>query len=120
MIQTTPFQTLVKNVQDIQEFATYGWDIIGEVDITNVLYTVIYNTGAYYEECKKWYDKAKVDNIWENLQTFFQDSQRKLSKKSQAMTPKTGYHAMNAMVPHGLEDKNKALINMASAVVSDK
>ena len=27
---------------------------------------------------------------------------------------------MNAMVPHGLEDKNEVLINMASAAVSDK
>ena len=27
---------------------------------------------------------------------------------------------MNAMMPHGLEEKNEALINMASAAVSDK
>ena len=44
---TTPFQTLVTKVQDIQEFATDGGRIIEEVDITDVLYTVIYNTRAY-------------------------------------------------------------------------
>ena len=49
----TPFQTLVTKVQDIQEFATYGGRSIEEVDITDVLYTVIYNTRAYYKECKK-------------------------------------------------------------------
>ena len=38
---TTPFQTLVTKVQDIQEFATYGGRSIAEVDITNVIYTVI-------------------------------------------------------------------------------
>ena len=51
---------------------------------------------------------------------FFQDAQRKLRNKSQATTQKTGYHGMNAMVPHELEDTNEALVNMASVAVSDK
>ena len=50
---TTPFQILFTKVQDIQEFATYGWRSIEKVDITDVIYTVIYNIGAYYEECNK-------------------------------------------------------------------
>ena len=45
---TTPFQTLVTKVQYIQEFTTDGGRIIEEVEITDVLYTVLYNTGAYY------------------------------------------------------------------------
>ena len=89
-------------MQYIQEFATDGGRSIEEVHITNVLYTVIYNTGAYYEECKRWSDKATGDKTWENFPTFFQDSQRKLRKKCQAMTQKNGYHGMNSMVPHGL------------------
>ena len=36
------------------------------------------------------------------------------------MTQKNGYHGMNSMVPHGLEDTNEALINMAPEAVSDK
>ena len=90
------------------------------MDITDVLYTVIYNTGAYYEECNKWSDKATGDKTWENFQTFFQYAQRKLRKKIQETTQKTGYHGMNAIVPHMLEDTNEALSNMASAEVSDK
>ena len=81
---------------------------------------MIYNTGAYYEECNKWSDKATGDKTWEKFQRFFRYSQRKLRKKSQATTQKTGYHGMNVMVPHGLEDTNEAVINMASAAVSDK
>ena len=50
---TIAFQNLVIKVQDIQEFATDGGRSIEDVDITDVLYTVIYNTGAYYEECNK-------------------------------------------------------------------
>ena len=60
------------------------------MDITDLLYTVIYNTGAYYEECNKWSDKTTGDKNWENFQTFFQYAQRKLSKNSQATTQKTG------------------------------
>ena len=44
----------------------------------------------------------------------------KLCKKIQATTQKNGYHGMNAMVPHGLEDTNEALITTTSAAVSDK
>ena len=72
------------------------------MDITDVLYTVIYNTGAYYEECNKWSDKAVGDKTWGNFRTFFQYAQRKIRKKSQATTQKNGYHGMNAMVPRGL------------------
>ena len=90
------------------------------MDITDVIHTVINNTGAYYMECKKWSDKATGDKTWENFQTFFQDVPRKLHKKIQATTQKTGYHGMNTMVPHVLEDTNEALINMALAEVFDK
>ena len=90
------------------------------MDITYVLYTVIYNTGAYCEECKKWSDKAMGDKTWENFQTFFQNAQRNLRKNSQATTQNTGYHGINEMVPHGLEDTNKALINVALEAVPDK
>ena len=85
-----------------------------------MLYTVICNTGTYYEECNKWANKSTRDKTWENFQTFFQDIERKLRKKSQATTQKTGYYGMNAMVPHGLEDTNESLINMALVAVSDK
>ena len=70
---TTSSQTLVTKVQDIQEFATDVGRSIEEVDITDVLYTVIYNTGAYYEECNKWLDNSMGYKTWENLQKFFQD-----------------------------------------------
>ena len=89
-------------MQDIQEFVTDGGRSIEEVDITDILYTVIYNTGAFYKECNKWSDKSTGDKTWDNFQTFFQDAYRKLRKKSQATTHKTGYHGMNSMVPHGL------------------
>ena len=88
--------------------------------ITDVLYTVIYNIGAYYEECNKCSDKATGDKTWENFQMFFQGAQSKLRKKIQATTQKTGYHGMNELMPHRLEDTHEALINMESSALSDK
>ena len=81
---------------------------------------MIYNTGAYYEECNKWSDKSTGDNTWEIFQTFFQDAQRKLRKKSQSTKKNTGYHEMNATMKHVLEDTDEALIKMASEAVSDR
>ena len=60
------------------------------------------------------------DKTLENFQTFFQDAQMNLRKERQATTQKTGYHGMNAMVPHGLDDTNEAIINMSSAALLDK
>ena len=45
---------------------------------------------------------------------------RKATQEEPVNDIKTGYHGMNALVPHVLEDTNEALIDMASAAVSDK
>ena len=53
-----PFSTLVQRVQAVQEYANDGGRPIGENDVIDAIYTVIFNTGMFYEDCEKWNDKA--------------------------------------------------------------
>ena len=50
-------QELVQRVQEIQEFATYGGRIIPDDDIVGTMYTIVYNTRLFYDDCDKWDDK---------------------------------------------------------------
>ena len=52
------------------------------MDIADVLYTVMYNKGAYYGECNKLLDKSKGDKTLDHFQTFLQYAQMKIRKKS--------------------------------------
>ena len=48
-----PFQELVQQVKEIQEFANDGGRTIADEDIVDMIYTLVYNTGLFYDD----YDK---------------------------------------------------------------
>ena len=54
-----PFQELVQRVQEIQEFSNTGGQTIADEDIVNTIYTLVYNTGLFYDDCDKWDDKYR-------------------------------------------------------------
>ena len=76
-----PFQELVQRVQEIQEFVTYGGRTIPMDNIADTIYTIVYNTGLFYDDCDKWYNKERADKTWANLQAHFQAEQRKYKRK---------------------------------------
>ena len=45
-----PFQELVQCVQEIQEFVNDGGQTIANEDIVNTIYTIVYNTGLFYDD----------------------------------------------------------------------
>ena len=48
-----PFQELVQRVQEIQEFMNDGGRKFSEEDIVDTVYTLVYNTGLFYDNCDK-------------------------------------------------------------------
>ena len=48
-----PFHELVQRVEEIQKFANDGWQAIADKDIFDKIYTLVYNTGLFYDECDK-------------------------------------------------------------------
>ena len=76
-----PFQELVQRVQEIQEFANDGGRTIADEDIVNTIYTLVYNTGLFYDNCDKWGEKQQDKKTWENFQAHFQSVQRKYKRR---------------------------------------
>ena len=46
-------------------------------DIVDKMYTIVYNTGLFYDNGDKWYDKERTNKSWANFQAHFQAAQRK-------------------------------------------
>ena len=60
-----PFQELVQRVQEIQDFSTDGGRTIPDNDIVDTMYTIVYNTGLFYDDCDKWENKARTEKTGE-------------------------------------------------------
>lgn len=52
-----PIFDLIQRVQEIEEFVTDGQRPILEDNIVDAIYTVIYNTGVYFDDCVELEDK---------------------------------------------------------------
>ena len=79
-----PFQELVQQVQEIQEFANDGGGTIADEDIVNTIYTLVYDTGMFYYDCDKWDNKQRDEKTWANFQAHFQVVQQKYKRKQKS------------------------------------
>ena len=112
-----PFQELVQRVQAIQTFSNdRGWTIANE-DIVDTVYTLVYSTGLFYENCDKWDNKQRDENTWANLQAHFQAAQRKYKRKKSS-TCAGEYHGVNNI--KDMDGTHYALINLAKAAAADR
>ncbi len=115
-----PFSHITQRVQAVQEYATDGKRPINKKDIMDAIYTVVFNTGMFYEDCEKWNDKDPTDMTWTNFQNHFIEAQRRLKRRQKATTKVGGYHGANAVVQDQLGQANDALINLAAAATADR
>ena len=90
-----PFQELVQRVQEIQEFANDGGRAIADEDIVDTIYTLVYNTGLFYDDCDKWDKNQRYEKTWANFLAHFQAAQRKYKRKQKSSTRAGGYHGAN-------------------------
>ena len=114
-----PFQELVQRVHKIQEFATDGGSTIPDNDIVYTMYTIVYNTGLFYDDCDKKYNKARSNKTWANFQARFQAAQRKYKRKQKVYTSLVGYHGVNNLWETE-EDTHDALMNLATVVAANR
>ena len=43
----------------MQEFENGGGRTIADKDIVDTIYTLVYNTGLFYDDCDRWDDKQR-------------------------------------------------------------
>ena len=101
----------MQRVQEIQEFANDGGRTIANKDIFDTIYTVVYNTGLFYEDCKKWDGRQRDLKTWANFQAHFQAAYWKFKRKQKVSTRAGGYHGSNNL--REMDGKHNALINLA-------
>jgi uncharacterized protein with HEPN domain len=122
-----PFSDLIQRVQEIEEYATDGQRPIRENDIVDAIYTVIYNTGVYFDDCVEWDDKPATAKTWPNFKAHFNQAQLRARRRQKATTKMTGFHGANA-VYHGanatyqdqLAQTENALVNMVTTASEDR
>ena len=113
-----PLQELVQRVQKIQEFANNGGRMIVDKDIVDTIYTLVYNTGLFYNDCNKWDDKQRDEKTWANFQAHFQAAQRKYKIKKKESTRVGVYHGANKLIE--MDGTHNALINLVTSSADDR
>ena len=87
-------------------------------NIVDTIYTLVYNTGLFYDDCDKWDDKQRDEKTWAKFQAHFQAAQQKYKRKQKSSTHAGGYHgANNIKEMDGTQDD---LIKLATAAASDR
>ena len=66
-----PITSLFKRLEDGMEFAEAGNIPFTAEQISNMTYVLIYQTGAYKDDCKEWSRKTTAQKTWTNFKTFF-------------------------------------------------
>ena len=113
----TPFEFLIDQIEECIEIADAGGQPFTPTQILNTAYTLVYNTGMYFDECKLWRPKLPADKTWANFKTHFLEAQRDLQLQQQT-TQQAGFHA-NYANSHQ-EETAAALANLAKATASDR
>ena len=71
------FETLILRTQAIQEYATNRLCPNFKHEIVDTIYTVVFQTGLFFENCNDWDDKAEGHKIWETLKAHFIEIKRR-------------------------------------------
>ena len=111
-------QELVQHVQKIQESANDGGRTIADEEIFETIYTLVYNTGLFYDNCDKWGDSQCNEKTLANFQAHFQAAQWNFKRKHKVSTSAGRYHGANYL--REMDGTHGALINLATAAAADR
>jgi hypothetical protein len=121
---TTPFEILIDRIEDCIDFATDGGAPSTDAQILNSAYTLVFNTGLYFDDTKTWNRRPAIEKTWENFKIHFLQAQ--LDLQAQQMTTQQGGFA-NRATEHNdhlqnqmLHQTSEALANLANANATDR
>jgi hypothetical protein len=113
----TPFETLMEQIEDALEIADSAGQAYTDAQVLTLSYTLVYNTGLYFDECKEWNAKPPNDKTWELFKTFFLQAQAELRQQQQATSARSGFSAYSEDKENNIAD---ALANLATAQAADQ
>jgi hypothetical protein len=118
---STPFEHLIDQVEEAVEYADDGNQPFTVEQIINAAYTLVFNTGVFFEECKQWRLLAPALKTWDRFKTHFTEAHQQ-HRLQQATMQSSGYHKANYMSGHNMhyEETAAALANLATATAADR
>jgi hypothetical protein len=117
---STPFKTLIEQIEDAMEVANAANQAFSDAQILTLAYTLIYNTGLSFDECKEWKAKSEADKTWDTFKIFFLAAQAKLQEQQQATSGRIGFAAYGQ--DYGQDKENQmaeALASLGAAQETD-
>ena len=114
----TPFELLIDQIEECMEIADAGGQPFTPTQIINTAYTLVFNTGMYFDECKTWRQLPNNDKTWTQFKTHFLEAQKDLRLQQQT-TQQAGFHA-NFASTHNANETATALANLAEATELDR
>ena len=88
----TPLETLIEQIEQVQEFATNGEQPYSNAIILNNVFTFVYNGSMYFNDCKKWNQKPLVEKTRLTFEKHFLQVQQEMHQQ-QNTTTHSGYFA---------------------------
>ena len=88
----TPLETLIEQIEQVQEFATNGEQPYSNAIILNDVFTLVYNSSMYFNDCKKWNQKPLVEKTRLTFEKHFLQVQQEMHQQ-QNTTTHSGYFA---------------------------
>ena len=86
-----PFEVLIDQIEEAVDFADAGGQPYTAQQIINNAYTIVFQTGMFFDDCKTWRAKPDADKTWQNFKTHFGEAQRQLRLQTATMQS-AGYH----------------------------
>lgn len=116
----TPFELLIDQIETCSDIATDGNQPFTNAQILGTAYTLVFNTGMYFDECKTWNAKPANDKTWETFKDHFLVAQNQLRQQQQT-AQQGGFHGgANAAQEAYHQDISDALANLATASQTDR
>ena len=114
---STPFETLLQQVDDAQEYADAGGQPFTAAQLLTTALSLVFNTGLFFDDCKTWNRKDPADKTWTSFKNHFRDAyhQYRLQQKT---TQQSGFHAANSVQIQS--DTAEALAHLANAASTDR
>ena len=92
---TSPIELLIDQIDSCQEFAIDGGQPYSNEQILNNAYTLIFKSGLFFEDCRRWNALPAANKTWNRFKLFFTEAYNTL--KLQQTASQTGYHAQQFM-----------------------
>jgi len=102
---SSPIKLLFDQIDTCQEYATDGNQPYTDAQILNNAYNLVFKSGSFFEDCRRWNARAAADKTYANFKTFFTDAYENLQLQHTAS--QAGLNAME------IQKQQQELIDIA-------